>query len=179
MSDPSALSTGSVAVTIAQSPGLVWAAIADITRMGEWSPECTAGRWVSSPGGPSTGPMTSPMKGATFEGDNEAKFAGRTVKRWTTTSEVTECEPGELFEFIAEGTTTWRYEFEPIEHGTRVTETFSYEPRGFQGFFYEKLLRRRTAMTRGMQQTLDRIKAALESEPSGMGLDGAVDDTSP
>ena len=105
-------SAGSASVEISKSPDEVWAAIADITRMGEWSPECTGGRWV--------GGATRPTLGAKFEGDNEVKIAGRTVKKWTTTSEVTASDPGKVFEFIAEGYTTWRYDFAPSGAGTRI-----------------------------------------------------------
>ena len=133
----------------------VWAAISDITRMGEWSPECTAGRWVA--------PATGPAVGARFEGDNAAKVAGRTVKRWTTTSEVTAAQPGAVFEFVAEGYTTWRYDFVEEDDGTTVVESFSYDPKGFQGFLYDTVLRRESAMTKGMQRTLERVKATLEA----------------
>ena len=78
-------STGSATIVIDRSPTEVWAAIADITRMGDYSPECTAGRWK--------GDATGPAVGAEFEGDNVAKLAGRTLKKWTTTSKVTACEP--------------------------------------------------------------------------------------
>lgn len=153
------LSTGTASVIVGRSPDVVWAALADITRMGEWSPECIAGRWV----GGATGPAT----GASFEGDNVAKVGGRVMKRWTTTSKVTACEPGVVFEFVAEELTTWRYEFTPVSDGdgesTRVTETFSYAPKGVQGFVYETLLRRRSGMTKGMQATLDRAKAVIEA----------------
>jgi uncharacterized protein YndB with AHSA1/START domain len=148
------MSDGSASVVINRSPAEVWAVVADITRMGEWSPECVAARWVEG--------ATGPVLGAKFAGDNEAKVAGRTLKRWTTTSEVTACEPGSVFEFVAEGYTTWRYEMEASGVGTRLTERFQYEPKGTQGFLYEKVLRRPLMMTKGMQQTLDRIKAALE-----------------
>jgi hypothetical protein len=151
----SKMSTGSASVVIARTPSDAWAAIADITRMGEWSPECTAARWV----GDATGPAT----GATFEGDNEVKIAGRSIKRWTTTSEVTACEPGVVFEFIAEGYTTWRYDFATEGAGTRVAESFSYESRGFQGFLYTKVLRREAGMTKGMRATLQRVKLTLET----------------
>jgi hypothetical protein len=123
--------------------------------MGEWSPECTGGRWVAPASGPETG--------AEFEGDNVAKLAGRTLKSWTTTSVVTSCEAGASFAFVAEGYTTWTYSLRPEGNGTRVTETFEYVPSGFQGFVYDKVLRRPKAMTRGMQRTLERIKAVLES----------------
>ncbi len=148
------MSTGSASITIDRPPAEVWAAIADITRMGDWSPECIAGRWV--------GVATGPAIGATFEGDNVAKLAGRTIKKWTTTSEVTACEPGAVFEFVAEGYTTWRYSFEAAGTGTRVTETFDYTAKGFMGFVYDKVLFRPKAMTKGMQRTLERVKAGLE-----------------
>ncbi len=150
----SALSTGSASVVINRAPADVWAAVTDITRMGDWSPECTGGRWVAG--------ATGPAVGATFEGDNKARFAGRTIKAWTTTSEVTECEPGMIFTFVAEGYTTWRYALEPSGSGTKVTESFSFVPTGLQGFIYKKLLRRDAAMTKGMQRTLERIKTVLE-----------------
>ncbi len=149
------LSTGSASVFVQRPPEHVWAALADVTRMGEWSPECIAGRWV--------GGSTGPEVGASFEGDNVAKVGGRVLKRWTTTSKVSACEPGVVFEFVAEGYTTWRYEFVAEGEGTRVTEHFSYTPKGFQGFMYDTILRRRAVMTKGMQSTLDRAKAAIES----------------
>jgi hypothetical protein len=34
---------------------------------------------------------------------------------------------------------------------------------GFQGFMYDKVLRRGSMMTKGMQATLDRVKSALEA----------------
>jgi uncharacterized protein YndB with AHSA1/START domain len=151
----SSTTTGSATIVIDRPPAEVWAAIADVTRMGDWSPECIAGRWAGGADGPAVG--------ARFEGDNVAKVAGRVLKRWTTTSEVTACETGAVFEFVAEGYTTWRYEFVAEGNGTRVTETFSYEPKGFQGFMYDTVLRRRSAMTKGMQATLARAKAAIEA----------------
>ncbi len=151
----SSASTGSATITIARPPAEVWAAIADITRMGEWSPECTGGRWVA--------PAARPEVGARFEGDNVAMLAGRTLKKWTTTSMVTACEPGVVFAFLVEDTTTWTYSLAPKGDGTEVTETFEYVPSGFQGFLYDTVLRRPKAMTKGMQHTLERIKEALES----------------
>ena len=60
------------------------------------------------------------------------------MKKWTTTSEVTACAPGEVFEFVAEGYTTWRYRLEPSGPGTRVTESYEYRRRAAaQTFVYE------------------------------------------
>ncbi len=147
--------TGSTTLVINRPPLEVWSAIADITRMGEWSPECIAGRWK--------GGATAPVVGAEFEGDNIATLGKFTLKRWTTTSAVTACEPGACFEFSVEGTTIWRYVFEAVGSGTQVTETFSYEAKGLQGFVYGYLLARPRTMTKGMQRTLQRLKTTLEA----------------
>jgi uncharacterized protein YndB with AHSA1/START domain len=148
---------GSAKVTIRRPADDVFGAIADITRMGEWSPECIACRWIGGAEGPAVG--------ARFEGDNVARIAGRTVKTWTTTSEVTTCEPGRVFEFIAEGYTTWRYELVTVGSATEVTESFDYAPGGFvDRYLYTMLLRRPAMMGKGMQRTLERVKAALEAE---------------
>lgn len=150
------MTEGTASIVINRPVGEVFDAITDVTRMGEWSPECIAGRWVA--------PATGPAVGAEFEGDNLAELGPITLKRWTTMSEVTECTPNEVFEFVASGYTTWRYEFETGDGSTTVTESFSHEPyTGFQGFLYGTLLRRQSAMVKGMQQTLERIKAAVES----------------
>ncbi len=146
----------SVSIEIDRDPKTVFQAISDVTRMGEWSPECTAGRWV--------GGASAPAVGAEFEGDNRVALLGVTLKRWTTTSEVTACVPGALFEFVAAGYTTWRYQFEPSGSGTRVTESYECEdPKGVQGFVYEKIVRRPATLKRDMRRTLERMKDAIEA----------------
>ena len=147
--------TGSATTTIAAPIGEVFAAVTDVTRMGEWSPECVACRWV--------GDATGPAVGAEFEGDNVAALGPITLKRWTTTSEVVDVEPNASFEFRAEGYTLWRYEFAERDGATVVTESFSYPPYvGWQKWVYGRLLNRQQAMTKGMQATLERIKQSLE-----------------
>ena len=148
---------GTESVEIDRDPATVFAAIVDVTRIGEWSPECIGARWLDGATGPATG--------AKFAGDNKLVVAGVTVKKWTTTSEVTEFVPDRVFEFSAEGYTTWRYEVEPSGTGTRVTESFDYTAQpGAQTFVYETLLRRPVAMRKGMRRTLDRIKASVEAQ---------------
>ena len=148
--------TGSASIDISRSPAEVFGAISDITRIGEWSPECMGARWV--------GGATGPAVGAKFAGDNKAAVGGLTLKRWTTTSEVTACVPDESFEFIAEGYTTWRYELKPSGTGTTVTESFSFEsPTGFQKFIYETVMKRSKAMVKGMGTTLAKVKSSLEA----------------
>ena len=147
--------TSSTTTVIRRPAADVFAAVADITRMGEWSPECTAGRRVA--------PATGPALGAHFEGDNTAKMGPITLKKWTTTSEVTEYVPNQVFEFFAEGYTSWRYEFVERDGSTSVTESCSYAPsEGWKKFAYETVLRRPQVVARGMEQTLARLKTALE-----------------
>lgn len=156
MSEDDTDATGSATTVISKPIGEVFDAISDITRMGEWSPECTAGRWIEGADGPAVG--------AKFEGDNVASIGPITLKKWTTTSEVTEFEPNETFEFMSAGYTRWRYDFIEREGKTVVTESFSYAPyTGWQGFVYGTVMRRHSSMVKGAQATLDHIKEVLES----------------
>ncbi len=148
--------TGSTSIVIDRPVGEVFAAVSDISRMGEWSPECVACRWADGVDGPGVG--------AIFSGDNVAKVGPVTLKRWTTSSEVTSYEPDALFEFLAEGYTTWRYEFQAHDGSTVVTESFSFAPpKGVQKFVYETVVRRSSNMEKGMAATLGRLKATLEA----------------
>jgi len=149
------MTEGSASIIINRPAAEVFGAVSDISRMGEWSPECTSGRWLT--------PAFGAENGAMFEGDNVAKLGPITLKRWTTSSEVTECVPNEVFEFVAEDHTTWRYELGEQNGSTSVTESFSHPPyTGVQGFIYGKLARREAVMVKGMQQTLEALKAKLE-----------------
>jgi len=148
--------TGSASITIDRPLAEVFAAVSDITRMGEWSPECVACRWAEGVDGPALG--------SEFSGDNVAKVGPLTLKKWTTTSEITAYEPDAVFEFVAEGYSTWRYEFEDRGGSTVVTESFSFPPpEGVQKFLYETVMRRSKNMVKGMDATLGRLKAALEA----------------
>lgn len=91
----------------------MYAAISDVTRMGEWSLECEACEWHEG--------FDGPVVGATFDGHNRN---GELV--WTTQGKVVEAEPGQAFVFECFAGTyhysTWGYRFEPTETGCRVTE---------------------------------------------------------
>ena len=93
----------------------VWELVADLPRMGEWSPENAGGKWI--------GGATGPALGAVFKGSNK-----NGIRRWSTNATVIGCEPGKLFEFaVSSGPLAiahWRYEFEPTDSGCRVTESW-------------------------------------------------------
>jgi uncharacterized protein YndB with AHSA1/START domain len=138
----------------------VWAMVSDVTRMGEWSPESEAGRWLRG--------ATGPRPAATFRGTNRN---GR--RRWKTVATVVDAEPGRLFSFrvttmglkVAE----WRYAFEPTAIGCRVTETW-IDQRGSVvkalGKAVTGVADRSTHNRAGMEQTLERLAAAAESTPA-------------
>ena len=151
------MTAGSASITIQRPASTVFETITDVTRMGDWSPECVAVRWVGGAQGPAVG--------AVFEGDNVAKLGPVTVKRWTTSSEVVAYEPDSRFEFLSAGYTTWRFDIEAIDDTTtKVTESFSHDPyTGMTGFLYETLMKRSKSLVGSMQQTLERIKVSLEA----------------
>jgi len=108
-----AYATQQASIDIAAPPDVVYDLVADITRMGEWSPEATGGKWLR--GG--TGAV-----GDWFEGVSE------TAERpaWHRECEVAAAERGRDFTFVVGGVeancTWWSYEMEPVDGGTRLTE---------------------------------------------------------
>jgi uncharacterized protein YndB with AHSA1/START domain len=98
---------------IAAPAEAVYAAISDVTRMGEWSEECYACEWREGSDGPALG--------ATFDGHNR-----HGDHEWTTQGRVVEADPGRAFAFECSMMdfhyATWGYRIEPTENGCRVTE---------------------------------------------------------
>jgi uncharacterized protein YndB with AHSA1/START domain len=143
--------------TIAADPTAVWSAVTDITRMGEWSPECHTARWVDGASGP--------VAGAWFEGENRnGDF------EWTTRGVVVECERDRRFVFECDSNgfrfSRWGYEIEPIDGGCVVTEfNLSFIPDEFQQMSegISGVADRETHNQAGMAATLDRLAAALEN----------------
>jgi uncharacterized protein YndB with AHSA1/START domain len=112
------LMTATVSVTreIAAPADHVWKLVSDLTRMGEWSPENTGGKWTHG--------ATGPAVGARFKGTNAN---GR--KRRSISAVVTRCDPGVCLEFAVSAAglsiARWTYDLEPAGSGCRVTETFT------------------------------------------------------
>jgi len=141
---------------IAATPEAVYAAISDVTRMGEWSTECHACEWDEGFDGPSVG--------ATFQGHNR-----NGEHEWTSQGKVVEAEPGRAFAFECSmfdfHFSTWGYRIEPAASGSRVTE-WSEDLRPESALEFSKQMsgiddrdaRNRETMT----GTLDRLAAALE-----------------
>ncbi|MGN9840958.1 NAD(P)-binding domain-containing protein [Nonomuraea sp. H19] len=144
-------------IWIDAEPGLVWDLISDVTRMGEWSPECRRCIWRGAERG----------AGARFIGINRRGWVV-----WVTSNEVEKAERGRSFAFR---TTTngvrWGYRLAPVDGGTLVTEQWdvsgqSAGQRKRTASFANMMLGGydgHTAELRdGMRKTLARIKAAAE-----------------
>jgi len=135
----------------------VWSMVADVTRIGEWSPEAVRAEWLDG--------ATGAVVGARFKGRNKRRAA------WSTTCTVTAATPGREFAFsVGKGETTWRYDLAPADGGCKVTESFEIvRVPGPLGRWSTKLgtgvtwAERERDLTAGMQQTLKAIKAAAEA----------------
>ena len=145
-----------IARDIAAPPDAVYAAISDVTRMGEWSEECHACQWHAGFDGPAVG--------ATFDGHNRN---GR--HEWTTQGRVIEADPGRAFAFECSMNdfhfSTWGYRIEATAGGSRVTEwTESLLPdSALEAAKQISGVDDRTARNRQtMSGTLERLAAALE-----------------
>jgi uncharacterized protein YndB with AHSA1/START domain len=149
----------SVSREIPASPERLYAMVSDVTRMGEWSPECEGGQWL--------GGATAAEPGAKFKATNRV---GK--KSWKTVSVVVDAEPGRRFSFVVTAgpmkVADWSYTFEAAPFGCLVTE--SWDDRR-PGWFKSVTglatgVRDRPAHNRrGMQQTLANLAHAAESSP--------------
>ena len=111
----------SVSRTIAADADALWSMVSDITRMGEWSPENVAGKWVKGASGPELG--------ARFKGSNR-----NGARRWSTMNTVNECEPGRRFGFQTSvgpmKAAQWTFTFARADGGTEVTQEWTDQRSG-------------------------------------------------
>jgi hypothetical protein len=149
-----------VSAVVAAPPETLYALVADVTRMPEFSPEVVSCRWLDG--------ATGPAVGARFESVNGAP-GGRT---WRNRPVITLAEPGRVIAWVRTepfaGTVAWRYRFEPVHDGTRVVESYEVErPVSRLGWLViEKVFRggnRREALRSGMRTTLERLRVAAEA----------------
>jgi hypothetical protein len=133
--------------------------VSDITRMGEWSPECYRCTWTKG--------ATGPEVGARFK----AKNKGARGPSWFNTPRVTAADPGRKFAFnrsgAGVGSYTWTYVVEPTETGAKLTESFDADrPLGpvmtWLTMKWTGSADRDADLHEGMLTTLSRIKAAAE-----------------
>ena len=153
-------------IDVSADPVQVYELIANVVRVGEFSPECITAEWA--------GDLAEPKVGEKFNGTNKIGDF-----EWTTTSEITAADPGARFAWTVDGgaddgpAAYWSYDLEPIEGGTRVTESFQIgaSKGGFRRFGKNKTDEENAAMaasrveqlTASIATTLANLKAVAES----------------
>jgi hypothetical protein len=149
---------GLASIEVRVSPSQLYDAVADVRRMGEWSPECQRCEWIDGASGPAVG--------ARFKGSNR-----RGVVRWSTTPRVVVADIGREFAFVTghrgRDMTKWTYRFDPVVDGTTVTESFEMlsDMPWYYRFADRYLMgvKDRTAdLVSNMEATLQRLKTATE-----------------
>lgn len=150
-----AIASHEASISVRASADVLYDMVSDITRMGEWSPEASGGRWADD----ATGSV-----GDWFTGSNETP-----ARSWERECQVAAAQPGADFTFVVGGLeaswTWWSYEFAEQPDGTTtVTERWwiinkspamaAASPEQFAG---------RAAYTLEMiEATLAALKAAAE-----------------
>ena len=158
---PSA-SRGEFSIDIAASAQRVYELVADVSAMGERSPECDQAQWIDG--------ATGPEVGARFRGHNHLGFL-----RWSTVCEVTSADPSKEFAFhVVDGKgrerTRWRYLIEGDETHARLTESYEFVLCPLIARLAEAPIPRDRQLQRGIEQTVRRIKQAAERSDSSRSL---------
>jgi Polyketide cyclase / dehydrase and lipid transport len=145
-----------VSETIKAPASAVYALVADLPRMGEWSPENTGGKWLGGASGPAVD--------ARFRGTNRAGW-----RFWTTTVTVRAADAGRRFAFDVDvaglAISTWTYTFADAEGGCVVTESWADRRPSWMRTLSVPVMGVRDRAghnRRNMQETLQRLKAAAE-----------------
>jgi hypothetical protein len=147
----------SVTVHIQAPPEQVWDLVSDVTRIGSYSPETFEAEWLEG--------ATGPAVGAKFRG--HVKRNGKGPIYWSPCV-VTSCVPGSEFGFdVVRGDrslNTWTYRIEAADGGSDVTESFRLADMVLLRVYWAILgWSRGKTNRRGMQATLEAIKAEVES----------------
>jgi hypothetical protein len=147
---------GSASIEVDAAPDVVWKLVADITRMGEWSPECVRAEWEDG--------ATGPEVGAHFHGYNKAG-----TYEWDAPGIVTECEPGRVFAFavprVGAARNMWRFEFAPSAGGTALTESFDAPAINVEGSA-ANFDGRFEMLVKAINKTIANVKTAAEETPA-------------
>jgi hypothetical protein len=153
--------------TIDRPPAAVYDLLADVSRMGTWSPVCTGGA---------------------YDDDSREWFTGTNAigdTTWDTRCRVVAADRGREFAFVNHGRdgryamVRWGFVLGPASGGrTEVTQTWEVLPAYADGFATEEnpgmTLEQRLDLMKalaesGMPETLAGLKRDAESEPSSTG----------
>lgn len=147
----------SASTEIDAAPAQVWALLADLPRMREWSDQVK---------------KTLVLGGEVKQGARMVNLNGQGWKRWPTTGTVVRFTPHSDLAFrITENKTVWSFQLEPLDGGTRTRVTHRREtPHGISGLSkglttvaLGGVPRFTEDLRAGMATTLQRVKAAAEA----------------
>jgi Polyketide cyclase / dehydrase and lipid transport len=151
------LTADSRQVEVASAAEVLYDMVADLPRMGEWSPEVQRLEWTDGASGPE--------EGARFVGHNRGGPGG--LMRWSRHGRVLAATRGREFAFVTEEggreSTEWRYHFEPVEGGTRVTESYAVHWIPAWARIVDVPTNRHRELQQAMEHTLNQLKKAAEA----------------
>jgi len=89
--------------------------------------------------------------------------------KWSRRGRVVTADPGREFSFATEEggreSTLWSYRFDPVEGGTRVTESYDVKWIPAWARIVDVPTNRHGELREAMRHTLCRLKAAAEGSP--------------
>jgi uncharacterized membrane protein len=147
----------SQSVMIEASAERIYALVADLPRMGEWSPECRSVEWLDGAQGP--------VEGARFVGHNQGGPFG--LMKWSRRGRVVVADPAREFAFATEEGgregVEWRYRLEPGGKGTVVTESYVVSWIPAWARIVDVPTNRVRELRDGMRHTLEQLKRVAET----------------
>ena len=107
-------------IEIDAPPSTVYQVVADVTRTGEWSPECVRARWLDG--------ATHAAPGARYRGHSRNGW-----RRWSTTATVRLARPGEELawdvSYLGRPVASWRYELVALGDGRTQLREWAHDRR--------------------------------------------------
>lgn len=119
------LFTVSESIEVDVDPQAVYAAVSDLGRSGDWSPECRGGTWTGTPGA-----VGSVFHGENYRAEDVVGWAPLIRGTWFTEAEVVEADPPRVFRWAMRTHTgqaqssIWGFLVEPTTTGSLLTHDF-------------------------------------------------------
>ena len=168
----------SCSIEVACTQAAAWELVTSVERIGEFSPECIDAVWIDHSSGACVG--------ARFQGTNRVVLEdGASDYVWIRPCTITIAEAPRRFGYTVgdryDGTPAcaWEVEIEQTATGCRITQRFQHLSRGLSGIRHaadadpdhaEEIIESRVeGLVNGMNETLERMKRVLESDPSSSG----------
>jgi hypothetical protein len=168
---------------VAAPPQAVWELVTDVTRIGEFSPECIRAEWLDGANGPAIGARFAGTNRRTRpREDRGSDDLSDSAVQWTRPCTVTACEQPRVFAYVVgdrfdeSPASEWRFEIAPDADGSMLRQHFRHLPRGRTGTRLqadsqperaaEIVAWRRDDLSTGMRVTLGRMRLALENRGS-------------